>query len=80
MRGCIITVKGNESGSRSPTRWKVIEAVNARAAWNSIMFALATGSVGAKDTRQDVAADMTRGPEIVLAHVVRILPNIKEAN
>jgi hypothetical protein len=80
MKGCIITVKGNASGSRSPTRWKVIEAKNARAAWNAIMFALATGSVGAKDTRQDVAADMTRGPEIVLAHVVRILPNITEAN
>jgi hypothetical protein len=80
VKGAIITVKGNASGSRQPTRWKVIEAVNARAAWNAIMFALATGSLGAKDSRQDIAADMTRGPEIVLAHVARILPNIKEAN
>lgn len=69
MKGCIITVKGNESGSRKPTRWKVREAINAKAAWNAIVFASATGSVGAKDVRDET---LCGGAVRVLADVVRI--------
>lgn len=69
MKGCIITVKGNASGSRAATRWKVREAINAKAAWNAIMFASATGSVGAKDIRDET---LCGGTKYTLADVVRL--------
>lgn len=67
MRNCIITVKGPR-----PTRWKVREAINANAAWNAISFARATGSIGARDVKQEVSASLEAGPEVVLADVVQI--------
>lgn len=63
-----ITVKGNESGSRKPSRWLVHEAVNARAAWNCIMMASVTGSVGGTDTEM-LLPDRT---ERTLARVSRL--------
>jgi hypothetical protein len=65
----IITVKGNASGSRKARRWKVREAVNAKAAWNAIMFASATGSVGAKDVRDET---LCGGTVRVIADVVEL--------
>jgi hypothetical protein len=72
----IITVKGNASGSRPATRWLVKEAVNASCAWNAIMHASATGSVGCTDINYDVATQKR-----VVGAVVHRLCNVcgKEA-
>jgi len=71
----IITVKGNASGSRKPTRWIVHEAANAEHAWNAIIEASVTGSVG-----ETVTLDETHcgGGITTLAHVQRICDVCKQ--
>jgi len=58
-------------------RWKVREAVSLRAAYNCIIMAMATGSIGGKDTTTDHRQADPR--IVVLADVIRVNSDNTEA-
>lgn len=62
MKGAIITLKGNASGSRKPSRWIVEECINANAndVANTISFARVSGSVGGKSSTQKVNGEVEK--------------------
>ena len=62
-------------------RWKVREAVSLRAAYNCIIMAMATGSIGGKDTKTDYSpgTPWDQRNERVLADVIRVNSDNTEA-
>lgn len=63
---------------RHGRRWKVREAVSVKAAVECIEHAMATGSVGAKDTVTDYTLAPWNQKTTTLADVVRVHPDNTE--